>query len=604
MRMAVRVQEEYNQDKKTMQEWLDQLEAAMTLAKLTKAAKTFPWPDASNVKLMDLNSAVMKWAAKSYTKLLSGTDWAKAEMPGLTHPEDVQPEVDARGERLAKYLNYQLQHQMDGWEDDFDRFLHMLPWAGCLHKKTYYDPTEQRNISELVLPEELVINQGTKTLDRGRVHQKVKFDGNEYRELVAMGLYLPVAPVDEDKNFLESDGVRHFIECHGWYDLDGDGYKEPYIMTLHEASSQIVRVLPRYMPQDIQWGPQGVISIKAEQLFIKYGQYPAPDGSYWDVGWGHLASPLVEACNALLNQLIDAGTMANLGAGVVDVNLRLKDGGSWRFEPGEWKRVKNQLPGPLRDAFHDIPTPEPSQVTFAALELLLAKIQDLAVSPEVVSESLPANAPVGTTLAKLDEAEKVNNAVDKRIYRSMSDEFRRLYTLNGRYGDPLHYAKVLNIPIQDPNQASQLWQMDHTQDEMDVMPTANPETSSRMMRLAQADYAVSQGERLMAMGARVNPDGLYEESLEAAGAERIERFISEPTPEEIEAAEDAQEDEELMRALMTEQAAAQLEGQQLENAKTAAEIETEAKEPEHTEAKIEKLEADAKRPAPKPTQAK
>ena len=36
---------------------------------------------------------------------------------------------------------------MDEWEEETDKLLHILPIVGCEFRKTYYDPTEARNMS-------------------------------------------------------------------------------------------------------------------------------------------------------------------------------------------------------------------------------------------------------------------------------------------------------------------------------------------------------------------------------------------------------------------------------------------------------------------------
>ena len=69
------------------------------------------------------------------------------------------------------------------------------------------------------------------------------------------------------------------IECHCHYDLDGDGYLEPYIITFDSGSEQILRISPRFREDSIKWSETGsinsinkakVVSIKPDEYFTKY----------------------------------------------------------------------------------------------------------------------------------------------------------------------------------------------------------------------------------------------------------------------------------------------------------------------------------------------
>jgi chaperonin GroES len=85
-----------------------------------------------------------------------------------------------------------------------------------------------------------------------------------------------------------------------------------------------------------------VIGVDAIQYFTKIPFIPHPDGGFYDVGFAWLLSPLNEAINTVINQLLDAGTLANTGGGFIGSGLRLK-GGTIRFLPGQYQEV--DVPG-------------------------------------------------------------------------------------------------------------------------------------------------------------------------------------------------------------------------------------------------------------------
>jgi chaperonin GroES len=62
-------------------------------------------------------------------------------------------------------MSYQLLEEMDGWEEDTDRLLIMLPIVGCVFRKTYFDPVKGYNCSHVVGPDKFVVNYWTKDLE-------------------------------------------------------------------------------------------------------------------------------------------------------------------------------------------------------------------------------------------------------------------------------------------------------------------------------------------------------------------------------------------------------------------------------------------------------
>jgi chaperonin GroES len=100
-----------------LQEWLD-------LAKQTRENKTFPWPNASNVKYPLLSTAAMQFAARAYPSLVpSNGKIVKTVVIG----KDPTGEKFEKSERVSNYMSYQIMHEMDNWEEDMDKMLMMLP---------------------------------------------------------------------------------------------------------------------------------------------------------------------------------------------------------------------------------------------------------------------------------------------------------------------------------------------------------------------------------------------------------------------------------------------------------------------------------------------
>lgn len=472
---------------KAMEEWL-------RLAKQTVEPKTYPWPKASNVKYPLLSTAAMQFGARAYPSLVpSNEQVVKARVIG----KDPTGEKLDRAERVSIYMSYQLMDEMEGWEEDMDKMLIMLPILGTLFKKTYWDSVKKVNCSRLVLPKNLVVNYWSKCLPTSeRVSEIIEMSPRVLKERQMAGLFLdidlgeapqPVAMMQTKEVYaqpaLDDTTPYTLIEQHTYLDLDKDGYKEPYIVTIHKESTKVLRIVARFDEESFVWkegtedsGKPVLVKIEPTQYYTKFGFIPNPDGGFYDMGFGCLLGPLNESVNTLINQLVDSGTLHNLQSGFLGKGLRLKMGES-RFTPGEWKSV-NATGDDLRKQIVPLPTKEPSSVLFQLMGALITSGKELASVAEIFVGKMPGqNTPATTTMASIEQGMKVFTAVYKRIFRSLSEEFRKLYKLNQKYLNKEEYVGILDI---------QIGQDDFNTEDHDIFPGADPQAISSTEKLMKA----------------------------------------------------------------------------------------------------------------------
>lgn len=454
----------------------------MKLAKQAVEAKTYPWPRASNVKYPLLSTAAMQFAARAYPSLIpSDGKVVKARAIG----KDPTGQKSETAEAVSIYMSYQLMHEMDGWEEDMDKMLIMLPILGTMFKKTYWDSVKKVNCSKLVLPKNLVVDYWTKNLrDAERVSEIIELSPRKVKERQNAKLWLEVdlgqAPIPEGAmNAPVADSITPytFIEQHTFLDLDEDEYKEPYIVTFHRESGKVMRIAPRFDEEGIISGEDGqLIKIEPIEYYTKYGFVPNPDGGFYDIGFGVLLGPLNESVNTVINQLIDAGHLSSLQSGFLGKGLRLRMGET-RFQPGEWK-VVNATGDDLKKQIIPLPTKEPSNVLFELMGSLIQSGKELASVAEIFVGKMPGqNTPATTTMATIEQGMKVFTAVYKRIYRSLGEEFKKLYRLNEVYLEPQVYVQVLDVEI--PREAF------NTKNH-DIFPGADPTAVSQTEKLLKA----------------------------------------------------------------------------------------------------------------------
>lgn len=473
----------YEYDKQSRKEWEDASEEWIKLATQTKEDKSFPWPKASNVKYPLLTTASMQFSARAYPSLVpSDGKVIKTKVIGKD-PDGTKSEL---ADRVSTYMSYQLMHEMVGWEEGMDKLLIMLPVCGTVFKKTYWDSAKKVPCSEVILPQNLVVNYWTTSLETTeRISQIIEMSPRVLEERKRSGLFLDVdlgdapTPDTKGKPTPPNDGTTPYtiIEQHTYIDLDDDGYQEPYVVTFHLESGTVLRIAARFTEKTMTFDDKGkLIKIEPLQYYTKFGFIPNPDGGFYDLGFGHLLGPINESVNTLINQMIDAGTLNNLQGGFLGKSLKMRMGEN-AFKPGEWKGV-NSTGDDLRKQIVPLPTKEPSAVLFQLMGSLITSGKELASVAEIFVGKMPGqNTPATTTMATIEQGMKVFTAVYKRVYRSLAQEISKLFDINHTYLNPETYADVVDVNVGP---------QDFSRTHFQIMPGADPTSVSQTERLLKA----------------------------------------------------------------------------------------------------------------------
>lgn len=532
----------YEHDESSRRRWTQKMEDATELALQLVKPKSYPWPNAANVKFPLLTIASMQFAARAYPALVKAPDIVKYRVQG----EDQGGQKAARASRISQHMSYQLLEQDEQWEEDQDKAFLALPILGCIFKKSYYDNVKEHNCSKLVLPKNLVVHYYARSIEEAERKTEIfELSDREIKERELRGVFreneygsrpLPTDKEEDARQGLsappeDEDTPRTFLECHCYLDLDGDGYKEPYVVTVEKSSKKVARIVARFKevvteqsvkideltkrsralaegamnaPEDqamlaeqqlLRWQEETralseqnpkVLRIKPVEYYTKYPFIPSPDGGFYDLGFGALLSPINDSVNTILNQLIDAGTLQNGSMGFIGKGARIK-GGKVRFNPFEWKRV-DVAGGTLKDSLVPLPVNQPSNVLFELLSLLITYAERVgSVTDAMMGENPGQNTPAYNMSAMLEQGLQVFNGIFKRVYRSFRSELRKLYNLNSIYLDQQEYFEYLDSD-------GKVARTDYTGDPKDLIPAADPNAFSSKEKLvkAQSIFEISQ----------------------------------------------------------------------------------------------------------------
>lgn len=473
----------YRRDRSSRSAWERRSQAALNLAMQLVQEKSFPWPNASNVAFPLVTIGALQFHARAYPNIVQGTEVVRTRLIG----DDPDGTYTERAGRIAQHMSWQFLEEDPGWEEGTDRMLIVVPILGCAFKKSYYSGERRRNTSELVLPHDLVVSYRARSVeDAPRKSQILLLSRNTVYERAARKVFADVRdaawfqtnPVHEDTysdadrrqgtNPPETDEYSdfQFIEQHCLLDLDGDGYAEPYIATVELGSQKLCRLVLRCdREEDIDRIRGEIISIRATEYFTKIPFIPSPDGGIYDIGFGTLLGPLNESVSTIINQLIDAGTMATTGGGFLGKGARVR-GGQMTFGPFKWNRV-DATGDDLRKNIVPLEVKEPSNVLFQLLGLLIDYTQRIGGATDTTAGENPGqNTKVGTFQGMVELGEKVYSSIFKRIWRAMKGEIEKCRQLNAvylpdrmRFGPGDAYimredylsASIGIIPVADPN---------------------------------------------------------------------------------------------------------------------------------------------------------
>lgn len=533
--LGSRVVQDWERDDASRSKWKTTVEKAFARAAQEdpEDAKTYPWDGCANVDYPILTVSSQQFAARALPAIVKGDKIAGCRVLGLPSKTDRQaqqppqpgsPEMpdkwaekEARAKRVETYLNWLLFYKMEAWEDDTDILLSQLSIAGTVFKKVYYG--QDGTCSDYVNPLRLTVAENTKTLKRcPRITHDYDLYPYEIEGKMRSGEFRQVdmkATADDDQ------APRRLLEQHRLHDLDGDGFEEPWIITVDHETMEVLRIDPAFGAADVMMAGDDIVSITRWVPFVKYTFLRDPKGRFYEMGFGQLLEPLTDVVNATINQLLDAGTAENAGGGFIAAGLRIQgagQGSTVRFKPGEYK-VVNTPGGDVRNAIVERTLPHPSAVLFNLLELLLGAAKDISSVKDVNTGDAPSTAPVGTTLALIEQGLTVFTSIYKRIYRALKEEFDLVCECERRWNPnaQAEYSELLDDPAAN-------FEADFSLAGIDVAPVSDPAVVTKMQAMARAQFLqqflgtpfVDRGE-------------VMKRILEAADIPNIDELIAKPS---------------------------------------------------------------------------
>jgi hypothetical protein len=407
---------------------------------------------------------------------------------------------DQLANALQRDLNHYLTTTASEYYPDTDRMLFMLGFGGTAFKKIYFCPLRNRPVSETVDADDLIVNNSATDLDNAkRVTHRVFMKPSTVKRLQILGVYRDIdltTPMEAKEDaaqrakkdqqgisqgsFRPEDRDREIYECYCELDIRGfehkfkgkeTGLEIPYRVTIDVSSREILSIVRNYdEPTEECASPLP----EARKTFVKYTFVPGL--GFYDIGLLHILGNTTNAITAAWREMLDAGMFANFpGFLIADSGLR-QNTNIFRVPPGGGAPVKTGGL-PINQAIMPLPYKEPGGALMTLVQNMAETGQRVGGTAEMAVGEGKSDAPVGTTLALIDQATKILNSVHKRMHAAQAEEFRLLVECFKEH--PEAFWQRNRCPAYQWDQQTFLQALN----DCDLVPQADPNTASQTQRM-------------------------------------------------------------------------------------------------------------------------
>jgi hypothetical protein len=488
------------EDDRSRQEWLEMRAKGLDLLGLkletarAGAGTAAPLEGMSTVRHPLLQEAVLRFQANSYSELCPARGPAK-----VVNYSDQTTTNDQLANALERDLNTYLTTTATEYYPDTDRMLWWLGYGGTMFKKVYPCPLRRRPVSEMVDAKDLIVSDAVTDLANApRVTHEITMRRSVLKRMQILGVYRNVSltdtPVDldpVDRKVGEIQGVSlaslnrpedadyQLYECYCELDIEGfnhvddegnpTGLALPYRVTLDKTSGRVLEVRRNWKEDDEDYLPR-----------IPFVQYTFVRGmGFYGIGLLHILGNTTRAITSAWRLMLDAGMFANFPGFLFAKPANRQVTNEFRVPPGGGSPIDIGAMQSIRDAIMPLPYKEPGPALMQLTENIAQTGQRVGGTAEAPVGEGVQNAPVGTTLALIEQATRIEGAVHKRLHQAQSEELQKLVELFREDPESLWRANKRCQLKKDTTRTL------HALEDCDIIPFADPSVPSRMHRLAK-----------------------------------------------------------------------------------------------------------------------
>lgn len=450
-----------------------------------------PFPGASSVVFPMITKAQVQFMARALPEIFPADP---VNTVVLGKEDNVRTE---QATRARDVMNYQVTFGDPDNKKDFKKALWWLPLTGSVFRHGFHDPILDKNIIRTVRVEDMITPYNTISLfDTPLFAHRIYEPHNKTLKLIRSkfyrDIYLPL-PGDNVGNLTDDaaqdirddvDGKtktaatksnnHEFYDAYIDYDLPGFEEKDengeetgiglPFVITIDTESQKILRIQRNWDKED---------ELKLKQVDFSHYKFLEGPG-FLGCGLSHVIGSLQEACTGALRAFADSLAFAMLPAGWKSKDAKFS--GSEVFAPGHFQDV-DMTTDDINKAIKIAQFPAPPVTTLTFIDMINSQAEAIISTQNIMTgDQNPVGAPVGTTLALIEQAQKVISAQHQGLHESFSEELRILYRLNYNFlpDDAIFYAPKTEITVRRADFDKKIM----------VIPTADPSIASFQQRMA------------------------------------------------------------------------------------------------------------------------
>ena len=498
--IATSLLEGIGQDDDSRKQWLqdrakglDLLGLKIDSPKADVGSSAAPLEGMSTVRHPLLLEAVLRFQANAFGELCPADGPAKVVNYG-----DQTFVNDQLAESLERDFNYYLTTTAKEYYPGTDRMLWWVGFGGMMFKKVYNCPLKRRPVSEMVDAKDVIVSNYVPDLESaGRITHEITMRQSVMKRMQFLGVYrdvelgLPNEEADAvDRKIASVQGVKpisdrpedqdyQLFECYceldlpGFEDVDPEteeptGIALPYRVTIEKNSRQILEIRRNWDEDDEQQNAK--IPFTAFEFVRGMGFYA--------IGLLHILGNTTNAITAAWREMLDAGMFANFPGFLYAKSSGRQVSNEFRIPPGGGAQVDTGGMD-IRQAIMPLPYKEAGPGLMSLTEHIAQTGQRLGGTADTPVGEGVANAPVGTTLALIEQATKIESAVHKRLHQAQAKELQLLVDLFRQ--DPQALWRQNKRCALKKNTQLTLMALENC----DIVPQSDPNVPSRMHRLAK-----------------------------------------------------------------------------------------------------------------------
>ena len=475
------------EDRESRGEWETTMTEGIKLLGLKLEDRSTPFKGACGVFDPLMAEAVVRWQAVAMSEMLPASGPVKTQIVGVADEK-----LEAQASRVQEFMNLYLTDIAQEFYEEFDQMLFWLALVGSTFKKTYQDRILGRPVSRFVTPDNFIVSYNTTDLATSqRFCHITPMSKRNFRLAQLSGTYRDIdigdpelevpsqTPIQAEVDGIQgvepgAEGVEEYRVYEVYADLNLKGFENedgiplPYIVSIDENTRKVLSIYRNYAENDP--------TFQRQEYFTHYKFMPGL--GFYGLGYSHLLGNSAKTATSVRRQLIDAGTLNNFPGGLRVKGMRIEDN-NLGIGPTEFREIDTGGL-PIQNAIMPMPYKEPSEVSLALLKETYEGARNLANTAEIAVGEGRQDAPVGTTVALMEAATRLQSATLKRVHKAFNRELKLIAKLFGKYLPDTPYP----FPVRGGMAA--IMRQDFSES-IDVIPTSDPNVASSAQRLMRAE---------------------------------------------------------------------------------------------------------------------